>query len=76
MLTEFLPYIVSIGTGIVGFIFGGKRRSKVVTDTTEIDNLKQIIEIQKSSIDFLSKRISVLETQIQVINKRCDLCNK
>lgn len=76
MFAELLPYIVSLGTGIVGFIFGGKRRSKVVTDTTEIENLKQIIEIQKSSIDFLSKRISVLETQIQAINKRCDLCNK
>ena len=74
-MLDLLPYIVPAITGAVGFFAGGKRRREVTTDKSEIENLKQIIEVQKNSIAFLSGRIEVLEKQITEINKKCDNCS-
>jgi hypothetical protein len=62
LLNDVVPYIVTAITGIASYFVGLKRRKKEV-DSVEIDNLKKTIVIQQQSIDFLGKRVDVLQKQ-------------
>ena len=69
MFDNLAPYIVTAVTGVASYFVGLKRRKKEV-DGVEIENLKKTIEIQQKSIEFLGKRIDILQNEVHECMKK------
>lgn len=62
-IASHITEIIAVLTTISGFVIGRKLR-KVDVENREIEGLKTIIEIQRSTIDRMNERILMLEKKV------------
>lgn len=63
IISQHITEIIAVLTTVLSF-FVGKRMKKANVESTEIDNLKSIIEIQNHTIERMETRILHLESKV------------
>ena len=74
-LYDQLELLLSTAAGVVGGVFGwmaGKRKNKAETFTIELENVRTILDINRSELDSLKKRIDFTQEELHNCRKEME----